>query len=61
MSPGLFIFGLWMLLIIGFGGSVLRDWLRKRSERRQYLQRGFEVKLTTGETSVLRERENDHG
>ena len=29
--------------------------------RRKQRSRGFEVKLNTGETPVLREKENDHG
>jgi preprotein translocase subunit YajC len=39
---------------------LVREWLRRRSLRK-HLQRGFEVKLTTGQTPVIREKENDHG
>ena len=48
---------MWMLL-------KLAAWLYElhlKELRHREMRRGFEVKQTTGETPVLREKENDHG
>ena len=50
-----------ILLLIPLAILYVIGILAIRSYRNQSRVRGFEVKLTTGETPVLREKENDHG
>jgi len=49
-----------ILILVVFPGIMVNWWLT-RKERARKQQRGFEVKLNTGETPVIREKENDHG
>jgi hypothetical protein len=49
-----------MLLLVIVPGVFINVWLTRREQAKK--QRGFEVKLNTGETPVpLREKDNDHG
>jgi hypothetical protein len=51
----------WLILLgIGFAITGTIHQYRTRRHRKQ-LRRGFEVKQTTGETPVMRQKENDHG
>jgi hypothetical protein len=49
------------LTLLGFMAGMVWNVLIWAGLIKNRTQRGFEVKLTTGETPVLRERENDHG
>ena len=48
-----------MILLVVIPGIIVNRWLTAKERERK--RRGFEVKMKTGETPVLREKENDHG
>ena len=52
------------VLFVWWMTSITIKWYRNQPQRRAEVtknRRGFEVKLTTGETPVLKQKENDHG
>ena len=50
-----------VIIALGLAIDIKLNWLNGR-ERRVREQRGFEVKLNTGDEPVIeKERENDHG
>ena len=65
MSDGVFLTLIVCAVVCASVGiCILSDWIEWRRKLRRTLgtQRpGFEVKQNTGETPVLREKENDHG
>ena len=51
-----------VIIALGLAIDVKLNWLKGRERRRVREQRGFEVKLNTGDEPVIeKERENDHG
>ena len=49
----------WMLILVIVPGILINRWLTAKENKRK--QRGFEVKLNTGDEPVTEKKENDHG